>query len=119
RDRAHGEQARVMTLRDLVQALGRAVPERPAGAAGRDVPIAGVTHDSRAVRPGVVFVALRGLKVDGSTFAPQAMAAGASAIVAETSPATPVPVPWIAVPDARAALALMAAAFHRHPSREM
>ena len=36
----------------------------------------GVTHDSRRVTPGTVFVALRGLKLDGSVFAQQGNAPG-------------------------------------------
>jgi UDP-N-acetylmuramyl pentapeptide synthase len=41
----------------------------------------GVTYDSRRVVPGTVFVALRGLKVDGVAFAQQAAAAGRVKIV--------------------------------------
>src|SRR5262249_52483582 len=78
-----------------------------------------VTHDSQRVRPGVVFVALRGRKADGAAFAPQAIAAGAAAVVAETPPERPVAVPWVVVPDARVALAWMAAEFSGHPSRRM
>jgi UDP-N-acetylmuramoyl-L-alanyl-D-glutamate--2,6-diaminopimelate ligase len=64
-------------------------------------------------------VALRGLKADGVAFAAQAVAAGASAVVAERLPDGPVPVPWVVVADARLALALLAAEFHGHPSRAM
>jgi UDP-N-acetylmuramoyl-L-alanyl-D-glutamate--2,6-diaminopimelate ligase len=84
-----------------------------------------VTHDSRQAAAGTIFVALRGLKADGAAFAPQAIAGGAAAIVAETprpesgagSPAWDVP--WVVVKDARLALALLAAEFHGHPSRAM
>ena len=79
----------------------------------------GVTHDSRRVARGGIFVALRGLKADGADFVPAAVASGAAAIVAEREPPTPVPVPWIVVKDARMALAWMAAAFFGHPSRAM
>ena len=42
--------------------------------------VTAVTHDSRAVIPGAVFVALPGRTVDGQRFVPQALANGASAI---------------------------------------
>ena len=58
-------------------------PLLPADARALDMPCRGVTHDSRRVEAGWVFVALRGLKADGVDFAPQAIAAGAAAIVAD------------------------------------
>ena len=79
----------------------------------------GVTYDSRLVRPGSIFVALKGLREDGAAFIPQAILAGASAIVAGHPAPGPTPVPWIAVPDARRALALLAAEYFQHPSRSM
>ena len=113
-----------MTVRDLLQALFRATsPERQAvlSAWGRalDVPCRGVTHDSRLVQQGWVFVALRGLKADGAEYAAQAIAAGAAAIVAERDAPPASTVPWVAVSDARRALAWLAAEFFGHPSREM
>jgi UDP-N-acetylmuramoyl-L-alanyl-D-glutamate--2,6-diaminopimelate ligase len=122
-----------MTVRELLQAFARAMPtdQRPAvpgGAAGLEAQCTGVTHDSRRVEPGMVFVALRGLKADGAAFAPQALAAGAAAVIAETpafaeatagTPAGAADVPWLVVGDARLALALLSAEFFGHPSREM
>ena len=55
-----------------------------AGAAALDV--TGVTADSRAVKPGNVFVAVAGSKTDGLRFVGQAMTAGAVAIAAERRP---------------------------------
>ena len=80
---------------------------------------AGVTHDSRELTPGSVFVAVRGLEADGMAFVPDAVAGGAAAVVAERAPDAPAPVPWVVVADARAALARLAAAFYRHPSRQL
>lgn len=48
---------------------------------GRRVAFSGATLDSRAVKPGMLFVALPGEKVDGRAFIPQALAAGAAGIV--------------------------------------
>jgi UDP-N-acetylmuramoyl-L-alanyl-D-glutamate--2,6-diaminopimelate ligase len=113
-----------MTVGELLRAFANGVPlaERTAIAAnagGLDVVCSGVTHDSRRVVPGAVFVALHGLNVDGTQFVPNAIAAGASAIVAEQPAPDGVDVPWMVVADARRAMALLAAEFFEHPSREM
>ncbi|MBI3047944.1 MAG: UDP-N-acetylmuramoyl-L-alanyl-D-glutamate--2,6-diaminopimelate ligase [Acidobacteria bacterium] len=113
-----------MTVRELLQQAFAATwphdrPELPAADRGLDVPCRGVTHDSRRVAPGWLFVALRGLKADGAEFAPQAIASGAAAVVAEGPPRTRAAVPWVVVGDARLALAWLAAEFFGHPSRRM
>ena len=112
-----------MTVRELLQAFARGLPpdqqpQMPADARALDVSCPGVTHDSRQVTRGSVFVALRGFRTDGVEFVPQATAAGAAVVVAEhASPSSDVP--WVVVKDARAALALLAAEFAGHPSRLM
>jgi UDP-N-acetylmuramoyl-L-alanyl-D-glutamate--2,6-diaminopimelate ligase len=81
--------------------------------------VTGVAYDSRAVSPGQVFVALKGQHADGTSFVLQAIASGAAAIVSEQPAPEGVHVPWAIVDDARLALAVLAAAFYRDPSREM
>ena len=111
-----------MTVGELLRALDRVpgLARSPVpGGGALDTTCTGVTHDSRRVARGAVFVALLGLKANGAIFAPQAIAAGASAIVAEAPPSTDVSVPWIVVSDARLALAWLSAEFSGHPSREM
>jgi UDP-N-acetylmuramoyl-L-alanyl-D-glutamate--2,6-diaminopimelate ligase len=76
----------------------------------RDVPVSGLTADSRAVRPGFVFAALAGAKTDGARFVDAAIAAGAAAVLTEGSISAAVPV--IRVDDARLALAKAAARLH-------
>ena len=110
-----------MTVAELLRVLDR-VPgltrsPQPVGGGALDASCTGVTHDSRRVGRGAVFVALLGLKANGAIFAPQAIAAGASAVVAEAPPAADVSVPWIVVDDARLALAWLSAEFFEHPSR--
>ncbi len=75
--------------------------------------VTGISADSRKVRPGSVFVALAGSKDDGLRFVGPAITAGATAIIAERAPATPLPagVAFVKVADARRALALAAAKF--------
>ena len=80
--------------------------------------VTGVSADSRTVRPGDLFVAVRGGKADGLDFVPQALAAGAAAVMAERPPSAPLPsdIAFVKVQDTRRALALAAAAlFPRQP----
>lgn len=92
-----------------------------------DVPVTGVTHDSRLVQPGFIFVAISGIPLasrpplDGHDFIPQAMAKGAVAIVG-TKPLAQLPdisTPYLQVADARAALADLAAAFWDYPAKKL
>lgn len=90
---------------------------RRAGLTGSadDTAIAGLTADSRAVGPGMVFAALPGARADGRAFIADAVERGAAAVLApegtEWPPGVPVR-PLITSADPRRALALMAAAFH-------
>ena len=93
--------------------LGDLFPEAQAGGhAG--LAVSGLAADSRKVRSGSVFVAVPGTKADGAAFIPQALVAGAVAVVGQGErPAALDPaVAYVRVPDARRALALAAARFH-------
>ncbi|MGE3511385.1 MAG: UDP-N-acetylmuramoyl-L-alanyl-D-glutamate--2,6-diaminopimelate ligase [Vicinamibacterales bacterium] len=108
-----------MTWSDLIGTLEAhgLVAHVTGGAARADSPaVTGIAYDSRRVQPGAAFVALRGLRVDGSAFARQACDRGAVGVVSEQSPPTDVTVPWVQVRDGRLALALLAAAQYGHPS---
>jgi len=109
-----------MTLGELLAGLVTpALLSAPPMVTTPSTPVTAVTYDSRRVTPGTVFVALRGLKADGAQFAPQAVARGAIAVVAETPPATALQVPWLVVPDARLALAFLADRLYGHPSGDL
>jgi UDP-N-acetylmuramoyl-L-alanyl-D-glutamate--2,6-diaminopimelate ligase len=112
-----------MTVATLLSALERELPASPQVMPAAPDALAqdarGVTFDSRQVGRGWIFVALRGLKADGTEFAPQAIERGAAAIVAERAPTASVDVPWVIVGDARFALAILSAEFYEHPSRRM
>jgi UDP-N-acetylmuramoyl-L-alanyl-D-glutamate--2,6-diaminopimelate ligase len=71
----------------------------------------GIASDSRKVKPGDLFVAVPGTKADGLAFVPQALANGASAVLAERAAEVPPNVAAIVVPNVRRALALCAAVF--------
>ena len=81
--------------------------------------ISGITLDSRQAGPGFLFVAIRGMKVDGNRFVPDAIARGATAIVSAASGDAYPGTTWIQVADEREALALLAANFYGHPASKL
>ncbi len=83
-------------------------------------------YDSRAARPGAIFVAVPGLKADGHDYLAQAVSNGASAIAVQADReakwrdiVSHVGPPCLVVPDTRAALARIAAAIAGHPARRL
>ncbi|MEP0943714.1 MAG: UDP-N-acetylmuramoyl-L-alanyl-D-glutamate--2,6-diaminopimelate ligase [Rhizobiaceae bacterium] len=85
----------------------------PSDKCSADAEISALTLDSRAVKPGDLFAAMPGLKVDGATFVPAAIQAGAAAImVGETAEIGQVPVPVVRSQDVRRAISLAAARFY-------
>ncbi|MBK1662612.1 UDP-N-acetylmuramoyl-L-alanyl-D-glutamate--2,6-diaminopimelate ligase [Paracraurococcus ruber] len=97
-----------MRFGDLLRRAGLPAP-------AADAEIAGLTADSRAVRPGMLFAALPGARADGRAFIAQAVAQGAAAVLAPEGTAWPEGVParpLVAAEDPRRALAVLAAAFH-------
>ena len=107
-----------LSVRALLQGLPRASSTNL-----RDAILAthvtGVTSDSRDVQPGTVFVAVKGIAQDGHAFIPEVQRAGALLIVGETPPPAELAVPYLQVPEARLALAHLAANFYGHPSHAM
>ncbi|BCS52290.1 UDP-N-acetylmuramoyl-L-alanyl-D-glutamate--2,6-diaminopimelate ligase [Geobacter sp. SVR] len=100
-----------MTLSQLLSPLadcelhGQGVPE-----------ISGVTCDSRGVAPGSLFFALRGTSFDGHNYVAAAVEAGAAAVVLEDPSFAPATIPWVRVPDGRAAMAAISAEFYGNPT---
>ncbi|MFP5236322.1 MAG: UDP-N-acetylmuramoyl-L-alanyl-D-glutamate--2,6-diaminopimelate ligase [Acidobacteriota bacterium] len=88
-------------------------------------PIAGVEYDSRRVRPGAVFVAMKGGTTDGNRYVEKAIGSGAAGIITDSSqtfdhllvynPDTPV----LEVEHGRRALAQASAAFFGHPEKKL
>jgi UDP-N-acetylmuramoyl-L-alanyl-D-glutamate--2,6-diaminopimelate ligase len=82
-----------------------------------DAAVTGITHDSRRVKPGDLFVCIPGLKTDGHAFLADAAQHGAVAGVVERREGLNVEVPLLVVPTARAAVGPLAAAVFGQPSR--
>jgi UDP-N-acetylmuramoyl-L-alanyl-D-glutamate--2,6-diaminopimelate ligase len=110
-----------MTLAELIRSARTLAPDSAAGIvhAGGSARATAIVHDSRAARPGSVFVAVRGQRSDGAEFAAQAVARGAIAVVAESAATSDVGVPWLRTPDARLALAELSAILCGHPSEKL
>jgi UDP-N-acetylmuramoyl-L-alanyl-D-glutamate--2,6-diaminopimelate ligase len=81
--------------------------------------VTAVVHDSAAVRPGALFCCLVGRRADGHAYAPGAVQSGAVALLVDRALDVPPSVTQVLVPDTRAAMAPVAAAFHGHPSRRL
>jgi UDP-N-acetylmuramoyl-L-alanyl-D-glutamate--2,6-diaminopimelate ligase len=100
----HGKKE--MKLRELLNIAGIKTP-----ASLINPEITGIEYDSRQIRTGDLFVAIRGYKTDGHTFIDPAIHHGASAVVCETDPCLQ-DIPVITVPNSRKALARLSQAFY-------
>ena len=101
-------------LLDGVEVLGQS------GSSSGNLQVTGVAYDSRRVRPGTVFVAMKGESSDGNRFIDQAIAAGAVAIVTDSATESPRPaLAWAHVPHGRRALARLSANFYKRPAERI
>jgi UDP-N-acetylmuramoyl-L-alanyl-D-glutamate--2,6-diaminopimelate ligase len=123
-----------MKLQELVAGAGAQGP-----LVNSEAQISSVVYDSRQATAGSLFVAIHGEKTDGNRFIAAAVERGAMAIVSEMLPpaprgealgaqaqnveitpaALPVSLAWLQVPDARKALAVIAANFYGHPADKL
>lgn len=105
-------ETKAFPLRQLVQSVADARVVR----AG-DVAVTGVAYDSREVKPGDLFICVKGFVYDGHEFAAEAVNRGAAALLVERE--LPLDVAQIVVDDARQAMGRVAAAFYGYPSRAL
>jgi len=96
----------------------RDIPVLAGGAPGLEE-IAGIAYNSKAVKTGFLFAALRGAAQNGMDFVAEAEANGAAAVLSAWPKPTASDAVWVQVADAREALALAAANFYGHPSAGM
>ena len=75
-----------------------------------DMDISGVNSDSRKIRAGDIFIAVRGYESDGHRFVGNAVGAGAACVVCEEPPE--LDVPYVVVRDSAKAMALVASNFY-------
>ncbi len=103
-----------MRLNKLMEALSGAQVDGPL-----DREILAIHYDSRRVTPDSVFVAMPGTRSNGHQFIEQAVQRGAGAIIVEKAPPASKRATVICVPDAREAMARLAAHFYSYPYRKM
>ncbi|NLU74566.1 UDP-N-acetylmuramoyl-L-alanyl-D-glutamate--2,6-diaminopimelate ligase [Streptomyces sp. HNM0575] len=108
---------RPVPLAELARRLDTAAPQGTEAASAT-----GITHDSRAVRPGDVYAALPGARFHGADFASQAASLGAVAVLTDPAGAArsaDTGLPVLTVPDPRARMGALAAAIYGEPGRDL
>lgn len=104
-----------MTLSSLLSAI---ITEEIIG--DDNIEISSITADSRACLPGSLFIAVRGVNVDGHGYIPSAIANGASAVVCEEIPENiSNDVTWVKVANSSVALGFLASQWFDNPSRKL
>ena len=103
-----------MHLGELIKNLGVLKIE-----GSEQVEIKNISHDSRTLEPGSLFVAIKGFKADGHNYITQAVQSGAPAVVLERDLAVPPGVTKVLVENSRAALARISTSFFCRPSENM
>ena len=85
-----------------------------------NVDVKGICFDSRKVRPGYLFVAVKGTQSDGHAFIEKSVADGAIAIIAEKLPESiSDKITYVTVKDSAKALGIVAANFYGNPSAKI
>lgn len=102
-----------ITIKALATALSAEITGDPT------LPATDVTHDSRQVREGTVFVAIKGSTVDGHRFIDDVLRRGAAGIISEQAPPDEFSGTWLRVENARKALAVAAAVVNGNPSHDL
>ena len=108
------------TLADLIAGIDGLRVDGAQSDAGMQTGIGQVTHDSRAIVAGGLYVALPGRYYDGARYAPDAIARGAAAILVAGDTLIDAPGVTVLRTDApRPVMAELAARIHAHPSRDL
>ncbi len=106
-----------MKIKDILACLEGLAEIR--GKYPEDLNIQGLAYDSRIVKPGDLFVAIKGAQADGHKFVPQALERGAAAILCEYYlEEIPPHIPQLISPNSRALMSKLAAAFSGWPDRD-
>jgi UDP-N-acetylmuramoyl-L-alanyl-D-glutamate--2,6-diaminopimelate ligase len=107
----HAAKGQAWRLPALLEGLVSAVP---------DLPVSGLSLDSRTLGRGDLFLALRGESHDGRAFLREAADAGAVAALVEDAPLwEAAPLPQVVVPELRQCVGQIASRFYGHPSRAL
>jgi UDP-N-acetylmuramoyl-L-alanyl-D-glutamate--2,6-diaminopimelate ligase len=102
----------------LVELLS-VLPDSSFPPTANDLEVTGIAADSRTVRPGELFVAIRGEHNDGWEHAGEAARRGAAAVVSDRPPWGETSVPWILVGSVRQALGRLSARIAGDPAERL
>ena len=105
------------TINDYIKALTPVFVEAISRAA--ELPVTGITNDSRLVQPGYLFVAIAGAASDGHDYIQAAIDAGASGLIVSKSIQCPSNITLIKVTDSYLAYALTAECFYNYPASQL
>src|ERR1700752_5200398 len=83
-----------------------------------EIEITGITSDSRLVKPGYLFFAIKGAATDGHKYIKQVVDAGAAAVIGE-NPAIILPVPYFSSKNIRHDLAIAATKFYKNKPQKI
>lgn len=86
-------------------------------AADLDIEVSGVSYDTRTIRAGEIFVAIKGFACDGNQYIEEAAGKDAVCVICEKAPE--INIPYILVMDSRIALATVSAAWFHYPAAEL
>ena len=91
------------TLAELAQQLGVDVPPQSCLTAksAAEIVLSDVSTDTRSIKAGDLFVALKGANFNGNKFAAQALASGAAAVLLDEAPAEPLDGPYLLCENAQ------------------
>jgi len=103
-----------LKIRDLMQGI-----DYKLASGSLNDEVKGISYDSRKVKPGDLFICIPGLKIDGHQFAAQAIANGATVIVAEKEMDLATGTTLLLVADSRKSLPILASNFYQQPSRNL
>lgn len=103
-----------MTIEEILRGLDVKKVKGPL-----DKEIKGIAYDSRVVKDGCLFVAVRGFSKDGHTYIKDAVNRGAVGVVAEKTLEVQNDITFIEVCDSRKALSFLSAVFYEEPSKEL
>ena len=111
---------RIIILHDQTNDIPSISQALGAQLSGSDVGVVtDVTHDSREAREGTLFVAIKGLTMDGHRFVDDVMRRGAAGVISEFDPPANFEGAWLKVKNAREALAKAAAVINGDPSHQL
>ena len=101
-----------MKLHDLLKEVPTVQINAP-----EELEITGICYDSRAVKPGNIFVAITGFSLDGHAYIPSAVEKGAACVICEQPPQ--VEIPYVQVEFSRYALSRISANWFGRPAEQM